>query len=135
VTRRSSGETVRVLVVDDDPRVRAGLHQLLASTPDLVLAVQAGSVPEARGNLGPAGLHVDVALVDVTVDTPAAGLSLIADLARVVPVVALSIDGAARARSLAAGAATYLEKSGSPDELVAALRAAADPDRENRSIR
>jgi DNA-binding NarL/FixJ family response regulator len=42
-----------------------------------------------------------------------------------VPVVALSLDGTARQAVLAAGARAFVEKDGAPDDLLAALHAAA----------
>ena len=112
--------TLRVLVVDDDTRVQSGLRQLLATTPDVELAAAAASLSEAHQAL--AAAEVDVALVDVRLPTSEAGLALIRELAEVLPVVALSINGAARREALAAGAGAYLEKDGDPDALVAALR-------------
>jgi DNA-binding NarL/FixJ family response regulator len=41
------------------------------------------------------------------------------------PVVAISLDGTRRREVLAAGAVAYVEKDGSLDSLVAALRQAA----------
>ena len=52
------------------------------------------------------------------------GLVLINRLVRQLPVVAFSINGAARTAALGAGAAPYLEKDGDTDRLLRVLRTA-----------
>jgi DNA-binding NarL/FixJ family response regulator len=103
--------SLRVLVLDDDPRVRAGLCRLLEATPDLVVV--------------PLGTHADVALVDVDLPDRAAVTARVRALAGGVPVVALSLDGAARDAALASGARAFVEKDGAPEALLTALHAAA----------
>jgi DNA-binding NarL/FixJ family response regulator len=115
--------TVRVLVVDDDPRVRAGLAGALGATAGLALAAATGS-PAGALALAAAG-KADVALVDALLPTIADGVALVRRLTPHVPVVAISLDGTRRRDALAAGAVAYLEKDGSLDDLVATLRRAA----------
>jgi DNA-binding NarL/FixJ family response regulator len=114
--------TRRVLVIDDDARVRAALGDLLASTTDLTPAVTAATAAEALAAAEQDG-PFDVAIVDVRLPDPATGLSLIRRLTPEVPVVAVSVSGAHRTAALAAGATAYLDKDGRPDALLAALRA------------
>jgi DNA-binding NarL/FixJ family response regulator len=114
-----------VLIVDDDARVREGLHRLLATAEDLVVVAVAADGIRAREQVSGARDGVDVALVDVALPTRAAGLQLIRELSLAVPVIALSITGGEREAALGAGAHRYLEKGGDPDELLSALRAAA----------
>jgi DNA-binding NarL/FixJ family response regulator len=102
---------LRVLLLEDDPRVRAGLRRLLEATPGIAVV--------------PLGTDADVALVDVDLPDRAAAAARIRGLAGGVPVVALSLDGATRDAALAAGARAFVEKDGAPETLLAALRAAA----------
>lgn len=120
--------TVRVLLVDDDPRVRSGLQRLLATAPAIDLAGSAATPEQARRVLDTS--DVDVVLVDLGPGGLGTGLAMIRELSAERPVVVLGIDGAARGRALAAGAATYVEKDGEPDVLLAVLHAdaaGADP--------
>jgi DNA-binding NarL/FixJ family response regulator len=114
---------LRVLVVDDDPRVRAGLAGALGATAGLALTAVTGSPARALA-LAAAG-QADVALVDALLPTLADGVALVRGLAPHVPVVAISLDGSRRRDTLAAGAVAYVEKDGALDDLVAALRRAA----------
>ena len=123
--------TRRVLVIDDDIRVRAALGDLLASTADLTPAVTAATAAEARAAAEQDG-PFDLAIVDVRLPDPATGLALIRRLTPRVPVVAVSVSGAHRAAALAAGATAYLDKDGRPDALLAALRAALPAERSPR---
>ena len=118
--------TRRVLVIDDDPRVRTALGALLASTADLAPAGQAASAAEAEDAEGAHG-PFDLAVVDVLLPEAATGLALIRRLAARGPVVAISVSSAHRAPALAAGAIAFLDKDGRPDTLLAALRASIDP--------
>ena len=123
----SPGRTVRVLVVDDDPRVRAGLAGLLTATPGLAVPVSTGSATRALA-VASRG-RADVGLVDVLLPTPADGLRLVRDLSAYVPVVAMSLDGVSRDSALRAGALAFVEKDGAIDELVAAVLAVAGSSR------
>ena len=115
---------VKVLVVDDDPRVRAGLAGVLTATPGLAVASATGS---ARRALAAAGRGLaDVALVDVLLPRAADGVELVRQLAAHVPVVAISLDGTNRIQVLAAGAVAYVEKDGAVEDLLAAVLAAAE---------
>jgi DNA-binding NarL/FixJ family response regulator len=118
----------RVLVVDDDARVRAAVRTLLASTSDL--AVSGGlSTTEALDGLlaGPLALRAalgDMALVDVPHAEAHRSLELVSRLAVSGPVVTFSIDGSVRRPALRAGAQAFLTKDGHPDTVMRALRAA-----------
>jgi hypothetical protein len=54
----------QVLVVDDDPRVRAALRDLLATTDDFAVTAEAGTAPEAPV-VTDSVRRVEVALVDI----------------------------------------------------------------------
>jgi DNA-binding NarL/FixJ family response regulator len=119
------GRALRVLVVDDDPRVRAGLAGVLTATPGLAVASATGSARRAL-SVAERGF-ADVALVDVLLPTVVDGIELVRRLAAHVPVVVISLDGTSRAEALAAGAVAYLEKDGAVEDLLAALLTAAAP--------
>jgi DNA-binding NarL/FixJ family response regulator len=118
--------TRRVLVVDDDARVRTALGELLATTADLVPAACAATPADAHAAAESAG-PLDVAVVDIRLADPATGLALIRRLAPRVPVVAVSVSSAHRAAALTAGATAFLDKDGRLDTLLAVLRAVVDP--------
>jgi two-component system response regulator DesR len=115
---------IRLLVVDDDARVRAAIGQTVTFEADLVV------VGEARGTADALALALKtrpaVALVDVFLPDEASGLRLIHDLGHSpgCAVVAMSVRGAVRSAALAAGAASFIEK-GDIDAVLALVRAAA----------
>ncbi len=109
----------RVLIVDDDPRVRAALTALITATTDLTVAAAVGTARDARAAL--ATRPVDLILVDVQLPHRDDGIGLIQTLSRRHLVVAMSIDGSSRAPALHAGAADFLEKNGNPDDILEAL--------------
>jgi DNA-binding NarL/FixJ family response regulator len=114
---------LRVLIADDDPRVRRALRALLAGEPDLAVAGEAAAAGEvlARARaLGPT-----VILLDLRLPRAADGLALLPALAEW-PIVVLSVRGGLRAAALAAGAAAFVEKGEAPEAVLAALRAAGE---------
>lgn len=117
----------RVLVVDDDPRVRSAMTAELAAAGCRPTAAAPEDLPNDPWDaLDPEQIDValvDVALVDVALPTVADGLALIRQLSSAVRVVAISINGAARTQALAAGARAYLEKDGDTDRLLRTLHA------------
>lgn len=123
----TDGTPIRVLVVDDHPIVRQGLCDLLARQPDFTVlaAVDSGRAAlEAAAATPPDLVLLDLRLADSD------GLQVLAALRRRDPglrVVLLSAhDGdAAIAQALRGGAAGYLLKSMSNEEILVGLRAAA----------
>jgi len=117
---------IKVLIVDDDPRVRGALRTLLDADPTFHVVGDAGSPAQA---LRLVEQHEPaVALVDVRIPTERDGLSLIETLAnkRGVPVIAMSLPSALEEPAIAAGAARFLTKGTSPERMIAAIRATAD---------
>ena len=108
----------RVLIVEDDPRVRSALSGLLTASEGLCVVGVAATGRDALDARG----WLDVALVDVRLPDLEDGLLVIRTLAAEGhPVVALSASAAARAASIAAGARAFFEKDSHPDALLAAL--------------
>jgi DNA-binding NarL/FixJ family response regulator len=120
-------KTIRVLLADDHPVVRAGLRGMLAAEPDIEVAGEAGSGAEAVA-LSRAGGY-DVILMDLRMpgcDGVAATEQIIAadPGARVVVLTTYETD-ADILRAVAAGATGYLLKDATSAELAEAVRAAA----------
>lgn len=114
----------RILVVDDDARVRRALCALLGSAPGLSVAGEASSGPttlQADEDLAP-----DIVLLDILLPSPDEGLAVLNRLAaKGRTVVAFSVREALRTSVLAAGAAAFVGKYAGPDALLAALREVA----------
>ncbi|MBI4333785.1 MAG: response regulator transcription factor [Chloroflexi bacterium] len=114
----------RVLVADDHPVVRQGIKQVLAETPDIIVA---GEVSDAQGVLDQATKNdYDVVLLDISMPG-GGGLDILGKLKSLkprLPVLVLSMHPEEQyaVRALKLGAAGYLTKESAPDELVAAIR-------------
>ena len=109
-----------VLVVDDDPRVRASLERLL----DQVGGMRAIAVdPDQAARLSEIGTAADVAVVDVP-GGGGAGLRLVSRLAALTTVVAVGLSASSGTAALGAGAIAFVEKDGDVDALVAAIHLA-----------
>jgi DNA-binding NarL/FixJ family response regulator len=118
-------DLIRVLVVDDDARVRRALRDLIDASGGMQVVATAGGVSEA--------LEADdltspaVALVDVLLPERADGIDVVRELTlRGRPVVATSVSASVRNAALAAGALRFLEKSSDHQRLLSALRHSAE---------
>lgn len=111
----------RVLIIDDDARVRAALRALIETSTDYVVGEAAGPA-EARARA--TEWHPHVVLCDLLLPDPADGLRLLRTLAAdsAVCVIAMSMRSELREPAFAAGARAFLEKGATPDALLAALR-------------
>jgi DNA-binding NarL/FixJ family response regulator len=119
---------IRVLVVDDHQLVRAGLITLLEAAADIQVA---GEAADGRQALAAAkAASPDVVLMDLSMpvlDGVAATRLLLAELPRTRVVALTSFSDRQRVTDvLAAGATGYVLKDSRPDDLLAAVRAAAD---------
>ncbi len=126
---------MRVLIVDDQPLVRAGLEMILSSQPDMTVAGQAGDGAEALrlvGDLAATPGAVDVVVMDIRMPimdgVEATRLICAAGPApRVIVLTTFDTDADAFA-ALQAGASGFLLKNAPPEELLAAIRAVAGGD-------
>ena len=118
---------IDVLIADDDPMVRFGLKMMLNGAPDLNVVAEAGDGAEAielaRRH------HPDVVLMDIRMPGTD-GLTATEILRKDSPapqvMVLTTFDADAHVlRALRAGAAGFLLKDTPPDELVVAVRHAA----------
>jgi DNA-binding NarL/FixJ family response regulator len=117
---------IRVLLVDDEELVRAGVRAVLLASHQVDVVAEAGDGPTA---IDLALRHrPDVALVDLAMPD-IDGLQVLADLNRLVPetrVVLLTSfgDEPAVLGAIEGKATGFVLKSGRPDELLIAVRAA-----------
>ncbi|MFG3440578.1 response regulator [Nonomuraea sp. NPDC047897] len=123
--------TIRVLIVDDDALVRAGLSMILGGTGDIEIVGEAGDGSQVPGMV--AGHRPDVVLMDIRmpdVDGLTATEALRAGKEPPEVVVLTTFHADAQVlRALRAGAAGFLLKDIPPRELVEAIRkvAAGEP--------
>jgi DNA-binding NarL/FixJ family response regulator len=122
------GRTVRVVLVDDHPVVRAGLRALLGGQDDLVVVGEAGDLDAAERVV--VAERPDVVLMDLSLGEGPGGAETTARL-RSLPhppqvLVLTTYDTEADIlRALEAGAVGYLLKDAPPDQLFAGIRATA----------
>jgi DNA-binding NarL/FixJ family response regulator len=115
---------LRVLIIDDDARVRRALRGLIASSPDLTVVGEAGSTRSAkRLDLE---LLPDVVVLDLLLPQAPDGMRVLRELRRRDrPVVAISRMGELGSEAMVAGAHAFLEKHGRDvDDLLDMIRAA-----------
>nr|WP_276313915.1 response regulator transcription factor [Solihabitans fulvus] len=120
--------TVRVLLVDDHPVVRAGLRALLSGQADIELVGEAASGEEA---VRLSGLRTpDLVLMDLQLGEGMDGVDTTREILagptppRVLVLTTYDAD-ADILRAVEAGATGYLLKDADPDDLVRAIRSAA----------
>ena len=124
---RSLAPALRVLLADDHAVVRAGLAQLLGTTDDLVVVGEACDGEQAVALA--LELRPDVVLMDLSMpgmDGTAATRQITASCAgtRVVALTSFS-DRDRVLATLDAGAVGYLLKDAAPEEIIRAVRLAA----------
>jgi DNA-binding NarL/FixJ family response regulator len=125
-----SRDVVRVLVVDDDDLMRAGLRSVLASDETIDVVGEAGDGRAAVVN-APA-LRPDVVLMDVRMPS-LDGISATSELLALLPeakIVVLTTfeDDEYVFGALAAGASGFLLKRTRPEELISAIHTIAAGD-------
>jgi DNA-binding NarL/FixJ family response regulator len=120
----------RVLLVDDDALVRAGLRMILSSADDLEVVGEAGDGGEAVQAVQ--AHRPDVVLMDVRMPrvdglTATARVTALPDPPRVVVLTTFGLDDYVL-RALEAGAVGFLLKDTPPRELIEAVRVVAAGD-------
>ncbi|MGB6457855.1 MAG: response regulator transcription factor [Streptosporangiaceae bacterium] len=122
--------TIRVLICDDQPLIRAGLRALLELRPDIEVigdaADGAAAIASARA------LHPDVVLMDVRMPctdgiTATRAIARLERPARVLILTTYDLDEYVF-DALAAGASGFLLKDGRPEDLVAGIATIAAGD-------
>ncbi|AUI60170.1 response regulator transcription factor [Amycolatopsis sp. BJA-103] len=120
--------TVRVLVVDDHPVVRAGIAALLAGEPDIDVIGECTGADEAV--LFAADRKPDVVLMDLQLGDGPDGvnaterLTALPDAPKVLVLTTYDAE-LDITRAVAAGATGYLLKAGPPEDLFRGIHAAA----------
>ncbi|MEU6120852.1 response regulator transcription factor [Streptomyces sp. NPDC047123] len=123
-----TGPTVRLLLADDHPVVRAGLRAVLAAEPDFEIVAEAATAEAAVERAAADG--VDVVLMDLQFGAGLHGAAATARITarpgapRVLVLTTYDTDADILA-AVEAGAAGYLLKDAPPEELAAAVRTAA----------
>ncbi|MCK6540956.1 MAG: response regulator transcription factor [Anaerolineales bacterium] len=120
--------TIRLLLVDDHAVVRTGLKMLLSGQEDVEIVGEAGSAAEAlteTERVQPGVILMDIGLPDKT------GIEATREIKAKFPnvnIVALTIheDEEYFFQMLNAGASGYVPKRAAPEELITAIRAAAN---------
>jgi DNA-binding NarL/FixJ family response regulator len=123
--------TIRVLLVDDDPLVRAGLRLMLRSAPDIDVVGEAGdggAATTAAAELAPDVVLMDIRMPGTDGVTATAAImaanTQAAAAPRVVALTTFDADELVR-RAITAGAVGYLVKDTPPGEIISAVRAVA----------
>jgi two-component system response regulator NreC len=120
--------TIKLLMVDDHAVVRLGLRMLLENEEDIVIIGEAESASQALieiSRLKPDVVLMDIGLPDLSgIDATREIKSLWPEIA----IVALTIheDEEYFFKMLEAGASGYVPKRAAPEELITAIRAAAN---------
>jgi two-component system, NarL family, response regulator NreC len=119
---------VRILVADDHAVVRSGLRMLLDAEPDLEVVAEAGDIDSTRRYVR--GHHPDVLVLDLNMPGEPS-LPAISPLREEFPdtqivVLTMQNDSAFAREALRSGALGYVLKEAADDELVEAVRRAAD---------
>ncbi|MEU5871090.1 response regulator transcription factor [Glycomyces sp. NPDC047369] len=119
---------MRLFLVDDHPVVRAGLAALVDGEPDMEVVGEAADAAAALRGIR--GCAPDVVLMDLQLGGGPDGFAVAEEVAklpdapRVLVLTTYESDADVR-RAVAAGATGYLLKACPPEELFAAVRAAA----------
>ncbi len=127
--------TIRVVLADDQPLVRAALEMVIADTPDIEVAGQAGTgadVVELAGQLRPDVVVMDIRMpgmdgIEATRLITASPGPATSGPARVVVLTTFDDDEYVYA-ALRAGASGFLVKDMALEEILAAIRAVAAGD-------
>ncbi|MFJ8661376.1 response regulator [Streptomyces sp. NPDC093795] len=125
-----AGQSIRVVIADDEPLIRAGIRMILTSDPEIEVV---GEAADGREAVEAARAHAaDVVLLDIQMPV-LDGLSALPELRRTAPkarVIVLTTFGEREnvLRALEHGGAGFLLKDTAPAELIRAVRAAAAGD-------
>ncbi len=120
--------TIRVVVADDHPILRAGLVSVLNASSDLRVVAEAGNGAEVLRSIR--DVSFDVLLLDVSMPGKS-GLDLLRQIRKDHPrlpilIVSSHPEDQYALRAIRAGASGYLTKMSAPADLVSAVRTVAN---------
>jgi two-component system nitrate/nitrite response regulator NarL len=127
IASQENEETMKAVLLENHPLLRAGLAQLLAH-PTLDLEVIAPGLPAGEpGELQPVDAHADLLVVgldeiDVPVDATSLRRAIASSRARHVVLLAASVSAEEAHVAMTCGVDAYVAKSQSPEVLLATLR-------------
>lgn len=111
----------RILLVENDARVRGAMRAMIDAAPGLSVCGEASTGADALR--AAEELVPDVVILELLLPSPQDGMEVLAlFVANGCRVVVLSLRGALRRAALDAGAITFIEKGASPDLILGALR-------------
>lgn len=115
---------IKILIADDHRIVREGLKQILAETPDMIVADEANNAQEVLRKVW--DNDYDVLLLDISMPGRS-GLDILKQLKSDRPklsvlVLSMYSEEQYALRALRAGASGYMTKESAPDELIEAIR-------------
>src|SRR5882757_298416 len=119
--------TIRVLLVDDDPLLRAGLRLMLRVDPDIEVVGEAddgGAAIDAAASLRPDVILMDVRMPGTDGVTATSRIAGGPAAPRVIVLTTFDADDLVR-KAISAGAVGYLVKDAPPTEIVNAIRSVA----------
>jgi DNA-binding NarL/FixJ family response regulator len=125
--QRTTYERVRVLIVDDHALFRVGIRQILEREPDIEIVAEAD---DPRSALDAAfATNPDVILMDLSLPAPG-GIETTQRIKRELPATAIVVlstdeDEDALFEAIKAGAAAFVLKDISPEDLVMVIRRVA----------
>lgn len=119
---------IRVAFVDDHSIVRRSLSAYLSAQPDIIVVGEAASGEQALADA--AAWNADVIVMDILMPGGIDGIETTRRLKRMLPQVQIIVlsgysDDARVIGALRAGAITYVEKDSEPEQLLEAVRGAA----------
>jgi len=119
--------TIRVLLVDDDPLLRAGLRLMLRTDPEIEVVGEAGdgrAAIDAAATLRPDVILMDVRMPGTDGVTATSRIAGAPGAPRVIVLTTFDADDLVR-KAISAGAVGYLVKDTPPTEIVNAIRSVA----------
>lgn len=120
---------IRVLLVDDDERVRRGWQMRLALEPDIVVVGAAGELETAVTTATTTQPHAILLDIKLRGSNGLEGLSQLRQAAPGCAIIIITVyDSAAnRQQALAAGANAFISKQANFDQLLALIRRLGSP--------
>jgi DNA-binding NarL/FixJ family response regulator len=122
--RRSVGERIRILLVDDHALVRVGMRSILEREPDFEIVGEAEDGRRAQDVA--VDTNPDIVLMDLSLPAPG-GIEATSRIKREIPaagiiILAVDEDEEALFDAIKAGAAAFILKDVGPDDLVTIIR-------------